>query len=184
MNAPAIQSSYPYSAVQLPIWRRSALAAMSARVQYGVVAAQLERGPCIVTCNHVSLLDGIIVALASPRPLVFPVTPLYARDHPYASRLLRWCERRGLGRVVPMDKGHFLPLRHLCRALEDGESVCIFPEGGLADGFNPLPENPGYRWLHEKTGRPIVRARIRGAERSRFFAKNGDAFRPSILLEL
>lgn len=179
-NQPAA-SGFMFSA--LPLWRRIALDSMRVSVDYGLVAAQMMHGPTIVACNHQSLLDGIIVALASPRPMVFPVTPRYSRNHPLTPRLLRWLERRGLGRVVTMDGDHIYALRELRRALAEGDSVCIFPEGRIGDG-GCLQEQPGFRWLHEQTGCPVVRAVLTGADRSRLFAKAGSEYRPAIHLAL
>ena len=167
----------------LPLWRRAALAALRVTVEHGEASQQIMRAPCIVTCNHLSLLDGIIIALAAPRPLVFPVTTKFSRDHPVAPAVLRWFERRGLGTVVPMDGDYFYPLRSLYRALQAGHSVCIFPEGRIADS-GPLPENPGFQWLHEKTGCAVVHARLTGADKSRYFAKRGTRHLPPIHLAL
>lgn len=168
----------------LPGWRRAALAALRIEVRYGVVAETIRLETCIVTCNHVSLLDGIAVALASPRPLAFAVNRHHAVANPWTSALLRWMERRDLGTVVPVDAASPLGARHLLRSLRAGLSVCIFPEGGLARPGQPRPAQPGADWLHRASSCPLVDARIEGAENSRLFALEGRAWRPSIILHL
>jgi acyl-[acyl-carrier-protein]-phospholipid O-acyltransferase/long-chain-fatty-acid--[acyl-carrier-protein] ligase len=156
---------------------------MHVRVTYGEAAEQIAAGPCIVACNHLSMLDGVIVSLASPRPLFFAVNIFHAREHPLTSRLLAWMERRGLGTVVPLDSGSVFGLRRLRVALDDGHAVCIFPEGKIADA-GPLPERPGLAWLQARSGCPVVRVRIEGAEHSRLFAGKGDQLWPKIRLVL
>ncbi|WP_146162227.1 hypothetical protein [Marinobacter sp. 3-2] len=50
-----------------------------------------------------SMLDGVLIALASPRPLVFAVNVNHAQRHPVTSRVLGAMSAIGLGRVVPVD---------------------------------------------------------------------------------
>ena len=165
----------------LPFWRRAILAVLRVRVSYGPAAERIASGSCIVACNHVSMLDGVIVALASPRPLHFAVNLRHARAHPVTSRLLAWMEGRGLGTVVPLDGTSVFGLRRLDAALRTGAGVCLFPEGRIAEGA-PLPEQPGLAWLRARNGRPLVRIRIEGADRSRLFARRGDRLWPAIRL--
>lgn len=164
-------------------WRRWTLKALRVDVRYGAVSSELGAGPCIVICNHVSLLDGVIIAMASPRPMTFPVTPKHSKRNPATRAVLRWLERRGLGTVVPMDRTSFYAVRSLRQSLLDGNSVCIFPEGKIADG-GPSQMHRGYNWLSEQTGASIVTAKISGAERSRIFARHGTNLWPSIQLDL
>jgi acyl-[acyl-carrier-protein]-phospholipid O-acyltransferase/long-chain-fatty-acid--[acyl-carrier-protein] ligase len=90
-------------------------------------------------------------------------------------------EGRGLGTVVPLDGTSVFGLRRLDAALRTGAGVCLFPEGRIAEGA-PLPEQPGLDWLRTRSGRPLVRIRIDGADRSRLFARRGDRLWPAIRL--
>lgn len=167
----------------LPFWRRAILIAMRVRVNYGDAAIQLTSGekPIILVASHASMLDGPLLAMASPRPLFFAVNKRHAQHHFAISRLLRWMERHGLGTVVPLDSSSIFGIRRLRRALLDGHSICIFPEGRISAG-QPLPEQPGSAWLAEATGATVVRVRIEGAERSRWLAPGGDQMWPRIRL--
>lgn len=164
-------------------WRRAALKLLRVHVRYGEVSESLMNGPCIVICNHVSLLDGVIIALASPRPMVFPVTPKHSQRNPFTRAVLRWLERRGLGTVVPMDGSSFHAIRSLRQSLIASQSVCIFPAGKIADGTSSQMHR-GYKWLSEKTDTVVVEATISGAEHSRIFARHGTILWPSIQLDL
>lgn len=140
----------------------------------------LKRGRVIVCANHISLLDGLIVALASPAPLVFGVDTDFSKR----SWLIGWCLAAlsflGFGRVVPIDGNSPFGVRAMYKALSSGESVMIFPEGRISETGDPLPEQPGVKWLAERACAPIVRVQISGAENSRIFAKAGRAFWPAI----
>lgn len=166
----------------LPLWRRVVLALLRVQVIHGEASAQIERGPIILALNHASFLDGVLVAVASPRPLHFPVNLRHSRQHPATRRILAWMERQGLGTVVPMDRTSVFGIRRLREALIAGHGVCIFPEGRISGGDAGTVEAPGYLWLQERTGRPVVWGRIEGAERSRLWAKSGDQLWPQIRL--
>lgn len=135
--------------------------------------ATIVNGRALVCANHVSLLDGVLIAFASPAPLVFAVDPRYSRHN----RLTRWglalLSRLGFGDVVPLDMATPFGLRTLRAALERGRSVMVFPEGAISPDGLPQPEQGGLRWLVSRTGAHIVRLEIRGAETSRLFGKNG-----------
>lgn len=140
----------------------------------------LEQGGVIVCANHVSLLDGIIVALASPRPLVFGVDTDFSRRSKFAVRGMKILSRLGFGSVVPIDAQSPYGIRTLYKALARGESVMVFPEGRISDTGQALPEQPGVDWLVSRTKAPVVRVHIEGAERSALFAKSGRVLWPEI----
>jgi 1-acyl-sn-glycerol-3-phosphate acyltransferase len=143
----------------------------------------LDDGRYIVCANHVSLLDGVIVALASPAPLTFAVDTDFVRRS-VAARLGMAClARLGFGAVVPLDARAPFGLRELRRRLEHGDNVMLFPEGRISPDGVPLSEQAGVAWLARATGAGIVRIRIRGAEQSRWFAKSGRKWRPAIVID-
>lgn len=140
----------------------------------------LRRQPAIVCANHVSLLDGVIVALASPVPLTFGVDTDFSRHSKIASQGMAFLAWLGFGAVVPIDGSSPFGIRALSKALMRGETVMLFPEGKISQTGHPNPDQAGLAWLAERSGVEIIRIRIRGAERSRFFAKAGDKLWPPI----
>ncbi|WP_299681369.1 lysophospholipid acyltransferase family protein [uncultured Roseobacter sp.] len=170
--------------VHMALWRRMILAALRVKVRFCDVYAVTSGAPMILTCNHQSLLDGLILAFACPTKMVFPVTPKHSVDNVFTSYGLRLLEWLGLGWVVPMNSNHPYALRHLQSALEAGRSVAIFPEGRIARPDQQLPHRAGVQWLQDRTGAPVVRARLTGADQSRLFARAGTRFRPEITLDL
>ncbi|MFA7655028.1 1-acyl-sn-glycerol-3-phosphate acyltransferase, partial [Acidithiobacillus thiooxidans] len=51
--------------------------------------------PAIITPNHASYLDGPLLALLTPRPLLFGVDPDFSTQEPWRSLLLRIGRIRG-----------------------------------------------------------------------------------------
>ncbi|WP_082385708.1 MULTISPECIES: 1-acyl-sn-glycerol-3-phosphate acyltransferase [Achromobacter] len=161
-----------------------ALRALRVTVQYRTsTVAALTRGGCIVTCNHISLLDGIVVALASPVPLVFAVDTNFARRSKRARVGLAALTWLGLGEVVPMDSSAPFGLRTLARNLGAGKNVVIFPEGVISLTGARGPDRPGFRWLSSQASAAVLELQIFGADQSRLFAKAGRRLWPKIALE-
>lgn len=142
---------------------------------------KLQERQVIVCANHVSLLDGIIVALASPVPLAFGVDSEFSRKSKIASSGLNLLAWLGFGSVVPIDASSPFGIRSLSKSMKLGNSVMLFPEGRISDSGAPGPEQPGVQWLASKhPNATIVRVQIRGAERSQLFAKSGTKLWPAI----
>ena len=146
------------------------------------VAAALARGHTLVTANHVSFLDGPLVALTSPSPLHFAVHTDFSRRSPIAIQGMAALARLGCGWVVPLDAEAPFGIRKLARELKAGANVMVFPEGAISPG-RPLPEKAGLAWVVERVRPQRVHIKITGAERSRLFAKRGRAWLPRITLE-
>lgn len=154
------------------------------RVSVDIAPAIWERirtGNVIVCANHVSHLDGLIIALASPVLLVFAVDTSYSRSAWYGRVGLALGEKLGLCRIVPLDGNAPFGIRKLLAALANQDAVMIFPTGTIAPR---APVQPGVTWLHSRTGAGIISLHIRGAERSRLFARAGRHWWPSIVVSV
>ncbi|WP_205182521.1 1-acyl-sn-glycerol-3-phosphate acyltransferase [Burkholderia sp. LMG 13014] len=163
--------------------RRAALTGLRVTVTYSRgISTRLSAGRCVVTCNHVSLLDGVIVALASPVPLVFAVDTEYSRQSDVAVRGLKALAWLGFGTVVPVDSGAPFGMRALLRAVARGENVMVFPEGQISTTGSRGPDQAGLSWLLQRADARVVELRIQGAEKSRLFAKRGQQWWPAIKL--
>lgn len=140
----------------------------------------MRKGRVVVCANHVSLLDGLVVALASPAPLVFGVDTDFSVRSKTARRGMAALAFLGFGAVVPVDMGSPFGIRALVKALDRGDSIMLFPEGRISELGQVQPHQPGLAWLVARSGAPLLRVQISGAERSRFFAKEGRDFWPRI----
>lgn len=140
----------------------------------------IKNNTVIVCANHVSFLDGVIIALLSPIPLVFGVDTEFSVKSKASKALFSCLSILGFGVVVPVDMNNPFGIRHLAKSLQSGKSVMIFPEGKISQDGLPLPHKPGVAWLVKMTGAPVVNIRISGAEKSRFFGKTGTEIWPKI----
>lgn len=146
------------------------------------VSAVLANGGGLLSSNHVSFLDGPLIALTAPAPLVFAVDTDYSRRSPAARKGMDLLARLGCGAILPLDSSAPFGVRHLVKALRAGSSVMVFPEGQISDG-HALPEKAGLAWILKRTAPARIQVRISGAEQSRIFAKRGCRWWPRIVLE-
>lgn len=110
------------------------------------------KGPCIFICNHTHLFDGILLTILLQYNSVHA---LVAKD---------WFERKNLnwilkqGRCFPIDryKRDFSWLHSSLKAFKHGESILIFPEGGISKTGTMKPFKSGFILLAQKSGVPIV----------------------------
>jgi hypothetical protein len=133
-----------------------------------------ESGPALLVCNHVSFVDGLVIAAACPRPVRFVM------DHqifkiPVLSFVFR------TGRAIPIAPAREDPQAleraydEIARALEDGDLVCIFPEGKITYDGNLNPFRPGIARIVERTPVPVVPLALRGLWGSFFSRRGGPA---------
>ena len=87
-------------------------------------------GAAILVCNHVSFIDAVLLMAASPRPIRFIM------DHRiFATPLLGALFK--LGKAIPIAPqredaaAYERAFAEACRVLDEGELLCIFPEGGI-----------------------------------------------------
>lgn len=159
------------------------LAVLRVNVLYSAQACEaIAGGKCVIHANHVSLLDGVIVALASPMPLVFAVDTDFSRRSRMARLGLGLLAKAGFGSVVPLDTNAPFGMRALVRVLAQDGNVMVFPEGAISPTGRRQIDQPGLDWLIAKTGATEIAVEIRGAEESRLFAKAGSRFWPKITL--
>jgi 1-acyl-sn-glycerol-3-phosphate acyltransferase len=105
-------------------------------------------GPAVLVCNHVSFVDAVLLMAASPRPIRFLM------DHQiFKIPVLGWMFK--LAKAIPIapqkaDPATYEAAFAAARAvLEDGEMVCIFPEGGLTRDGELQPFKGGVMKLIE-----------------------------------
>jgi acyl-[acyl-carrier-protein]-phospholipid O-acyltransferase/long-chain-fatty-acid--[acyl-carrier-protein] ligase len=145
------------------------------RLMYRTRIEGLENVPAagaLITPNHVSYADGLIVGLACPR---HPRMLVFA-DY-FETPWLRWFGR--LGRVIlihPGRKSIVQSLRMAREALLGGELVCVFPEGGITRTGEMQPFQPGLMRIIEGTDLPVIPVYVDGMWGSIFSFEGGKAF--------
>ena len=146
------------------------------------LSAKLEKGRAVVCSNHVSYLDGIIISLASPRPMIFPVDTAFSVNSFWSSLILRIFEKVGFGEVVPMDSNNPMSLRQLKKRIEMGDNLLLFPEGRISSTGELQPEQPGLSWLVKHCNPEVIHMRLEGIENSALFSKSGKHLHPRTII--
>ncbi|HET8730329.1 MAG TPA: MFS transporter [Moraxellaceae bacterium] len=145
------------------------------RVERKNVDAIPEEGACVLVCNHVSFFDALILATAIRRP------PRFVMDHNiFRNPVLNFIFRTA--RAIPIASAKVDPTLlekaydDIAEALENGEMVCIFPEGRITDTGEIYPFKNGIQRIVERTPVPVIPMALQGMWGSFSSRKGGAAF--------
>ena len=123
--------------------------------KFGLEAERLpEEQPVILVCNHVTDLDPVLLAMASPdHALTYIASEHILRDRPFFRKLVfRYfapITRRKATSAVDT-------CRKTVRAVREGKTVCIFAEGETTWNGRTAPIQPGTGTLVKTAGVPLV----------------------------
>ncbi|MTW16561.1 acyl-[ACP]--phospholipid O-acyltransferase [Rhodoplanes serenus] len=141
-----------------------------------------KAGPnAIMALNHVSFLDAPF-ALS-----ILPKDPVFAIDCHIAER---WWVKPFLRftRAMPIDPTNPWGTRQLIRAVQDGESLIIFPEGRITVTGSLMKIYDGAGLIADKSGAMVLPVRIKGLEQTPFSRLKSHQVRrrlfPKISLEI
>jgi acyl-[acyl-carrier-protein]-phospholipid O-acyltransferase/long-chain-fatty-acid--[acyl-carrier-protein] ligase len=115
----------------------------------------------LIVANHESLLDGLLLGAFLPVDAVFVV---------HAQVLAKWYFRWFLSFVphLAVESSSPLSIKLICRLVETGRPVVIFPEGRLTITGSLMKVYDGAAFVAAKTGATVVPVRIEGSGRSYF----------------
>ena len=114
-----------------------------------------EQGACLMVCNHVSYVDGLVIAAACSRPVRF-VMEASIFDNPLLRPIFR-----GMKAIPVATRAEDPAVREAAFAavadcLRSGEIVCIFPEGRLTSDGSVGEFRPGLLKILAETPVPVV----------------------------
>lgn len=115
-------------------------------------------GPCLVLSNHNSDLDPALIAYSFPEALYFVASEHIMRQGAI-SDFLRWSTK-----IIPRQKGGSASstVRGIIHELQDGHSVCLFPEGNRSwDGLT-RPIAPATGKMARMSGAKLITYRTEG----------------------
>ena len=149
-----------------------------ANIMYRVRVEHPERipvqGAAVMTANHASFIDWLLIASASPRPVRFVMDAEYSR-----LPLIRFLFRDA--KVIPIAPASADPelleraYERIAEELAVGELVCVFPEGGISSDGELAPFRRGIEHIVERTRVPVVPVALVGLWGSYFSRKGGRA---------
>lgn len=112
-------------------------------------------GAAVLVCNHVSFVDPILLMAASPRPIRFIM------DHRiFATPVLGWLFR--LAKAIPVAPQKDDPATYerafaeARKVLDEGDLLCIFPEGAITRDGTLQPFKGGVMKILETHPVPVV----------------------------
>ena len=120
-----------------------------------------DEGSVLLVCNHVSLMDPLLLMANLRRPMRFVMY-----DKIFHTPLLSFVFRTA--RAIPMaghkEDPHVLQQAYdaIDAALAAGEVVCIFPEGGLTGDGEIAPFRPGVENILARRPVPVLPMALRG----------------------
>ena len=135
-----------------------------------------DKGPAVLVCNHASFVDALVLAGCIRRPIRFV---MYYRifQLPVLSFIFRTAH------AIPIASPRESPelmnraFEQIGQALDDGELVCIFPEGKITDNGEIGEFKSGVMRILERNPVPVVPLALRGLWGSFFSRKYGNAMR-------
>ena len=154
-----MKSAWTLLTQKLPIWLLQLVVWVLVHVLYRIRTEGLQHipreGAVIIACNHVSFVDALLIGGLLPRP---PRFVMYHKIYklPVMNLLFR------AARVIPIapakEDAALLEKAYaeIRAALENGELVGIFPEGGLTADGSIQPFKPGIEKILATNPVPVV----------------------------
>ena len=129
-------------------------------------AENIPDGPCLITANHSSFLDGPLLALAYCRAKLRPLH-MIAYEEPFRHPIMGWILRSG--GCIPFKRGDRASQGAMLASamgwLAAGEAVGIFPEGHVNHHAALNHARPGAALLALESQMPIIPTAIFGTDK-------------------
>ncbi|MEM9727171.1 MAG: MFS transporter [Myxococcota bacterium] len=174
----ALVSAYIYSVI--PEFLLRFFAWIVAKVMYRIRVVGEENlpddGPAVLVANHVTYVDWLILSSAYQRPLRFVMHRQFLK-----LPLVGWAFRDA--KVIPIASARenadavAHAMDRIAEELEEGNVVCLFPEGELTQDGELGALKPGIEKVVARTPVPVIPVRLDGMWGSYFSRKDGAALR-------
>ncbi|CAI9005245.1 fused 2-acylglycerophospho-ethanolamine acyltransferase/acyl-acyl carrier protein synthetase [Brevibacillus sp. IT-7CA2] len=115
--------------------------------------------PSLITPNHVSLLDAVLLSFCLPKEATFVVNTEIAKRFAFFLRFRKH---------IAIDPLNPYSIRHMLRVLRNGHTLVIFPEGRITTTGGIMKIYSGVGYLALRTGVTVYPIIIKGLERSIF----------------
>ena len=135
-----------------------------------------DEGPAVLVCNHVSWVDALVLGGAVRRPLRFV---MYYKI--FETPLLRFLFETA--KAIPIASAREdealmeASFDEVARRLDEGEVVCIFPEGAITRDGEIHKFRPGIERIIQRSPLPVVPVALSGLWGSWFSRQSGGGLR-------
>ncbi|OBU23458.1 MFS transporter [Photobacterium aquimaris] len=131
-----------------------------------------QQGGTLLVCNHVSYMDALLLAGACPRPIRFLMDKdIY--NLPIVNTFCRACK------AIPVDANDRKSVRtafaQVATYLENGDIVCVFPEGHLTQDGEIAPFMRGIDLIIKRSTVQVIPVALQGLWGSYFSREGGHA---------
>ncbi len=131
-----------------------------------------RQGGALLVANHVSWIDGVLLLLHCPRPIRMVTYADYADKW-----WIRWLAKDlGAIPIRPGKRSVVESIRTARAAVQEGDLVCIFPEGRLTRTGEMGEFRPGFMSILKHTDAPVVPIYLGGLWGSIFSFERGKFF--------
>ncbi|KJG33349.1 MFS transporter [Photobacterium angustum] len=131
-----------------------------------------EQGGVLLVCNHVSYMDALLLAGSCPRPIRF----LMDRDIYNLPLVKSFCKAC---KAIPVDANDRTSIRNafskVSEHLDDGDIVCVFPEGQLTFDGEIAPFMRGIDLIIKRSNVTVIPVALQGLWGSYFSREGGVA---------
>lgn len=133
-------------------------------------------GPAVLVCNHVSFVDALVLGGAVRRPLRF-VMYYKIFEIPLLRLLFKTAKAIPIASAREDEALMEACFDEVAQRLEEGEVVCIFPEGAITRDGEIHRFRPGIERIIERTPVPVVPVSLSGLWGSWFSRQSGGGLR-------
>ncbi len=131
-----------------------------------------ENGGALLVCNHVSFVDALIIAGSVRRPIRFVMyQPIY--EIPVLKFIFKTGGAIPICSPVENWRVYQQAMADIAEGLEQGDLICLFPEGKLTTNGEVDEFKPGVERILAKTPVQVVPLALKGLWGS-FFSRSGD----------
>jgi 1-acyl-sn-glycerol-3-phosphate acyltransferase len=169
-------SIYIYTEIPEFLWRF--LCVIVGKMMYRMNVSGLNHipheGPAVLICNHVSFVDWLIISACVKRPVRFVMHYSFMKNS-----LLSFFFKGG--KVIAIAGAKEDPILmekafdKIAATLNEGEIICIFPEGKITYDGQLSPFRPGIERIIARNPVPVIPMALKGLWGSFFSRKYGPA---------
>lgn len=138
-----------------------ALCALYVKICYhhkGYRSKEIYKGGALLCANHASFLDPPLVGVSWPEPVHF-----LARDSLFHNRVFGWLIRQTHAHPISRGGADLSSIKTICRLLEEGKKVVIFPEGQRSKDGTLGELKPGVAMIAQKAKCPLIPVYVVGS---------------------